>query len=475
MKKILTYTSFLLLLGACTKDISRFNQETKKAANVPAETLFSNAVRNVVDGVTSPNVNTNVFRFTVQHWAMSTYQDEVQYDFSTRAIPQGWWARMYRDVLNDLNESARLISADGAIDAPSKANQLAIIDIMQVYTYQLLVNTFGNIPYTEALNSSALFPKYDDAKTVYGDLLTRLAADITKLNTTGTGFSASQDLLAGGSVSKWIKFANSLQVRMAMTIADADDAKAKTLVEAADSKSILSASDNVIFTYLTASPNTNPIWVDIIQSGRLDYVAAAPLHDKMKTMADPRLPLYYRPNNAGDFVGGVVGGGNTFAAVSKPSAKVSAPDFPAIIADYVEMEFYRAEAKERGYNVIGTAEIHYNNAITASIIAWGGSQADATAYLVRPDVAYTTATGNWKQKIGTQKWIAMYNRPFEGWTEIRRFDFPVVNAPIGAKSGFPNRLTYPANEQQLNGTNYTAAAAAVGGDKVETKLFWDKF
>ena len=475
MKKILTYTSFLLLLGACTKDISRFNEETKKAADVPAATLFSNGVRNVVDGITTPNVNTNVFRFTVQHWAMSTYQDEVQYDFITRAIPQAWWARMYRDVLNDLNESARLITANGVLGAATKANQLAMIDIMKVYTYQILVNTFGNVPYTEALNSDALFPKYDDAKTVYNDLLTRLSADIAKLSTSGSGFSAAQDLVGGGSVSKWIKFANSLQVRMAMTIADVDDSKAKALVEAAEPKAISSAADNVLFTYLAASPNTNPIWVDIIQSGRLDYVAAGPLHDKLKTMGDPRLALFYRPNNSGDYVGGVVGGGNTFSGVSKPSAKVSAPDFPATLADYSEMEFYRAESKERNYTVAGTAEQHYNNAITASILSWGGTQADATAYLAKPEVNYLTATGTWRQKIGTQKWIALYNRPFEGWTEIRRLDFPVLQAPVGAKSGFPNRLTYPGNEQQLNGTNYTAAAATIGGDKVETKLFWDKF
>ena len=69
--------------------------------------------------------------------------------------------------------------------------------------------------------------------------------------------------------------------------------------------------------------------------------------------------------------------------------------------DYVQTEFMRAEAKERGYNVAGTAEQHYNNAITASIIAWGGTAADAAAYLAQPSVAYSTAAGTWKQKIGT--------------------------------------------------------------------------
>jgi len=141
----------------------------------------------------------------------------------------------------------------------------------------------------------------------------------------------------------------------------------------------------------------------------------------------------------------------------------------------VEAEFYRAEAIERGYNVPGTAEDHYNNAITASIIYWGGTAAEAATYLANPLVKYTTAAGSWKQKIGTQKWIALFNRPYDGWVEERRLDFPVLPLPLGAKSGFPNRLTFPSTEQTTNGAAYTSAASAVGGDKVETKLFWDKF
>ena len=478
MKKILICASCLVLLGACTKDIERFNEDTKRPPEAPPTAPFSNAVRNLVDGITSPSVNVNVYRFTVQHWAMTTYNDEVQYDFLTRAIPQAWWTRMYRDVLNDLNESAKLITDDvslPAVPATTKTNQLAMIDIMKVYAFHVLVNTFGNIPYTEALNINALFPKYDDAKTVYSDLLTKLTAATAKLNTTAGGMPAAQDFIGQGSVGKWIKFANSLQVRMAMIIADVDDAKAKSFMEAADTKAISSAADDVIFSYLGSSPNTNPIWLDIVQSGRADYVSAKPLVDTLVKLSDPRLSLFYRPNNAGNWVGGVVGTANTFNAVARPHNKFSAPDLPSTIIDYMEMEFFRAEAKERGYAIAGTATQHYNNAITASIIAWGGTAADAATYLARPDVAYATATGTWRQKIGIQKWIALYNRPVEGWTEIRRLDFPVLNPPVGAKSGFPNRFTYPANEQVLNGTNYTAAAAAIGGDKVETKLFWDKF
>ncbi len=94
-------------------------------------------------------------------------------------------------------------------------------------------------------------------------------------------------------------------------------------------------------------------------------------------------------------------------------------------------------------------------------------------------MAYTTAGGGawtWRQKIGFQKWIALYCRGFDGYTELRRFDWPAMDVPTGAVSGFPTRFTYPATiytEQGLNPANYQTAAAAMGGDKATFKLYWD--
>jgi hypothetical protein len=478
MKKIKIITLLLpvLILGACTKNISRFNEETKKPASVPAGPLFSNAVKNLADNLASASVNTNVWRFTVKHWAMAVYQDEAQYDFSTRNIPQAWWTTMYRDVLVDLKESSSIITADNTYTDPNlKNNQLAIIDIMQVFTYNILVNTFGDVPYSEALDPNNLFPKYDDAKTIQVDLLKRIAADIAKLNAASGSFSSSEDLIYKGNVAKWIKFAATLQMKMGMMLADVDNAAAKAAVEAGEPKAISSAADNAAVVYPGVSPNTNPLYTDIILGGRADYVAAEDLMNNLIANNDPRKPLFFGTNNAGQYVGGVVGKVNTFSDMSKPSAQVSAAAAPVLFLDYVEAEFLRAEAIERGYTVAGTAATHYNNAIRASIIYWGGSNADADAYLAQPAVAYATATGAWRQKIGTQKWVALYNRPFDAWTELRRLDFPVLPLAVSAKSGYPVRFAYPNNEQQLNGTNYTAAAAKIGGDKVETKLYWDKF
>jgi hypothetical protein len=405
---------------------------------------------------------------------MAVYQDEAQYDFQTRAIPNTWWNAMYRDVLADLRESSRLINADASLLPKEKANKLAILDIMEVYTFGILVNSFGNIPYTEALNAEKLFPKYDDAKTVSADLITRLNADIAKLDASAAGFTSSEDVVYKGSVSKWVKFANTLRMKLGMIVADENATAAKSAVEASDAGAIAASTDNGLFTYLSASPNQNPLHVDIVLGGRQDYIAAKDLMDKLAGWNDPRKTAYFSTNNAGNYAGGIVGKVNTYVDFSRAGAKVIAADAPYVLADYVETEFLRAEAKERGFNVAGTAEQHYNNAITASILYWGGTAAEAAAYLAQPEVAYTTAAGNWKQKIGTQKWIALYNRSYETWTELRRLDYPVITAPVNAKSGFPTRLTYPNTEQTLNGTSYTAAAAAIGGDVVTTKLFWDK-
>jgi len=475
MKKIFIILSVTLFLSACTKDITRFNEETKRASEIPPGPLFSNAIKSMSDGLASASVSVNIFRHFVKHWAQAVIQEEAQYDYISRAINTAWWTRMYRDVLNDLKESSNIVSKDETLNPAQKANQLAMIDIMQVYSYNILVNTFGDIPYSQALDYNNLFPVYDDANTVYKDLMRRLAQDIAKLNPNAAGFSPSEDIIFQGNVSKWISFANSLQIRMAMTIADVDNSTAKAAFEQANPNAINSTTGDAFIKYFSSTPNNNPLYDQLVLANRTDFIAAKDLMDVLNNFSDPRKPGFFGVNNVGQYVGGVVGVGSDYAKMSKPSARVAAPDAPNVLMDYVEMEFYRAEAKERGYTVTGTAELHYSNAIRASIIYWGGTNADADTYLSRPDVAYSTATGDWKQKIGFQKWIALYNRPFEAWLEMRRLDYPQMPLPVNAISGFPNRLRYPGNEQQLNGTNYTNAAAKIGGDKTETKLFWDAF
>ncbi len=474
MKRLLIIPAILFLFSACRKDLSSLNVDTKRPKDVPSYTLFSNGVRNLSDLLATPNVNTNIFMLITQQWTEVTYVDESNYDLGTRKITDNWWRILYKNVLVNF-EAARTYLATDVPDQGQKANELAQLDIMEVYTYYILVNTFGNVPYKEALDPSNFFPKYEDAKTIYYDLLTRLDADIAALNPANPGFDRNQDLIYAGNVAAWKKFANSLKLRMGITIADFDNAKAKTVIESAAPGAFTSNADNAQFTYFASTPNTNPVWVNLVASGRNDYVPANSIIGLMNSLNDPRRAFYFSKPQDSAYKGGVPGKGNAFSTLSHPGDLVEKPDFPYVFMGYWEVEFILAEAVERGYAVGGTAASHYNAAITASLTWWGVSPADIAAYLAQPSVAYATATGTYKQKIGTQKYLAFYMDGFDAWTEQRRLDYPVAPAPAIPKSGYPVRYSYPVNEQNLNSGNWRAAATAIGGDKVETKLFWDKF
>ena len=236
-------------------------------------------------------------------------------------------------------------------------------------------------------------------------------------------------------------------------------------------------------------PNTNPLYVDMVFSGRNDFVVAKPFVDKLVALNDPRKTPYFRPtykdtNAAGDLItvtgyrGGIVGIKNSQSRYTHASDKIKAPDFSGTLLDYAEVEFLLAEASGRGVAVGGTIASHYNAAILASMEDWGVSLADANTYLAQPAVAYATATGTWQQKVGEQAWYALFNRGFEGWTSTRRLDFPVLTPPASADAAaegkVPSRMAYPIREQTLNATNYNAASTSIGGDKLSTKIFWDK-
>jgi hypothetical protein len=343
---------------------------------------------------------------------------------------------------------------------------------LSVYTWSVLVESFGDIPYTEALDIDNPLPKYDDGMTVYKDLITRLDAAIANLD---PAFSSLDDAdnMYQGDVAAWIKFANSLKLRMGLLLADADNTYAQTVVEQAAPNVFTSNADNARLVYLAAQPNANPIYDDLVASGRHDFVPANTLVDTMNSLSDPRRPFYFTLFG-GAYVGGEYGASNDFTQYSHVADKIQEPTFEGLIFDYAEVEFLLAEAVERGYAVGGNAETHYNNAIEASILYWGGTNTEVTTYLANPNVAYTTAPGTWKEKIGLQFWIALYNRGFDGWTEWRKFDYPLLVAPPDALTDIPVRLTYPIEEQTLNGSNYESASAAIGGDHVYTKLFWDK-
>jgi hypothetical protein len=480
MKKILIYVLAIVFTTSCVDTLDDYNIDKKRASAVPASTLFSNAVKDLIDNLTKPSVNVNNFRFYVQYWSAVTYTQEPRYDLTSRTIPQGFWTPFYRDALSDLLEAKRVIEGDATLLPAVKTNQIAQTEIMSVLAWSSLVNTFGNVPYSKALSASTTLPAYDDAATIYADILSRLDAALASLDPNAAGMSATSDILYAGNIIKWVKFGNSLKLRLAMILADKDPAKAKTLAQAATAdlaKLINSNTENARHTYLASAPNNNPISSSTVPpfTTRQDYVVSETIVNKMNALSDPRRKFYFT-DVSGNYVGGINGFPNTYASTSHIGDKITSPTFEGLFMDYSEVQFLLAEAVERGF-IAGAAEQYYNSAITASITYWGGTATDATTYLAQPSVAYTTATGNYKQKIGEQKWLALYNRGYDSWVEWRRLDYPTL-APVsgsGVPAGLiiPLRLIYPVSEQTQNGDSYTAASTAIGGDKTSIKIFWD--
>ena len=474
MKKIL----FLLIAAAfvftsCDKDFGDLNVDKKKPSAVAPGALFATAQKNLVNQMTTPDVNSNIFRYISQYWTETTYTDEVNYDLPGRNIPQNFLNTMYVNVLKNLSEAQSLIPGqnDAFFPAAVKTNQNSCVEILNVYSFSTLVLAYGDIPYSEALDFANALPKYDNAATVYDDLLNRLDNAINAIDEGAGGFGSS-DIIYGGDMAGWKKFGKSLQARLAMVIADHDAAKAGNIISKVADDIITSNDDNTYFQYLSGPPNTNPVWVNLVQSGRKDDIAANTIVDIMSGLSDPRVPYYFTTDLAGGYSGGIYGINNNYATFSKPNDRITAPDYEAILFDAAEGNFLLAEAVERGF-ITGSAAAYYAAAITASMEYWHVPADEIAAYLAQPDVAYATAAGDWHQKIGTQKWLALYNRGFEAWTEWRRLDYPQLVPGPEAISAIPLRYTYPVQEQTLNAANYTAAAAAIGGDVVETKLFWD--
>lgn len=499
MRKIVYFLSVLALTSSCS-DLTDLNVDEKNPPEVPASSLFTSAQKGIAEQIVNTSVNKNIFRLVNQQWTETTYIDESVYQWTTRNISGNHWNAYFAGTTSNDGSLYDLVMAKSFIEkevilnsdpefeakTATRKNQLALIDILTVYSYQILVDTFGDIPYSEAFKGSGNYlPKYDKAVDIYKDLIVRIDNNIKNIQIGHSAFG-SADVIYRDNMASWIKFANSVKLKLGINL------KASGLENAIADAAILSASKNVFssnvdnakISYETNVPNTNPLYVDLVFGGRHDFVPAKPFVDALVAKNDPRTKVYFAQNlqdengNPLPYKGGVIGVKNSFGKFTHINDKIQAPDFKGTYLDYAEVEFLLAEAAERGVAIAGSADSHYNNAIKASMEDWGVPETEVNTYLLQPSVVYATAAGTWRQKIGEQAWYAMFNRGFEGWTFTRRLNFPALvppsNADAAANGQIPSRMAYPIREQTLNATNYNVAANAIGGDKLSTKLFWDK-
>lgn len=474
MKRLYIIVLVLLVFStSCTKNFLDFNTDSKSPSAVEGEFFVTQAEKELTDQISSTNVNWNIWKLVAQYWTECQYTDESNYDILNRNIPEQIFRAYYRNVLKPLNEATKLITEDELVGAETEAqkqNKLFIIDILEVYSYHNLVNVFGDVPYSEALDFENISPVYDDAAEIYTDLLLRLNTVIAGLDVNSNSY-VQADHIYNGDVAQWLKFANSLKLKIAINLADLSGSAAQSNFEAAYAGAFTSSGDNALFAYEGASPNANPLYDDLIASGRHDFVAANTIIDAMNALNDPRMDYYFKNQIGGVWIGGPYGFSNVFSNYAQVNSTISDAVFPGILMTYSEIQFYIAEAAARGWSVGQTAEDAYNVAVQASFDFWGAG--DAATYLA--DDAPYTGYASWQEAIGEQAWIAYYTRGLVAYNTYRRLDYPVMNEAPDAETGgpVPTRFTYPVNEQTLNADNYYSAASAIGGDNLLTKLFWD--
>ncbi len=473
MKKILfILVGFLITLGSCEDGFEEFAVDPNNPVVVPSSLILGNVIR-VAN-------NTNYWSFTggdmgacwAQQWAKVQYNDEERYIVRTGVV-QTFWDTYYADVISDANDAYQF-----AVAEENAAVQGAAL-VMQAYGFLMLTDAFGDIPFTEAIKGTEgnFAPVYDSQETVYDGVLALLdRADEALALGTG-GFTATSDLVYAGDITKWRKFANSLKFRALMRISAKRDVAAELQALVSSGKLFASRADEAKMAYLDNDPNANPIYETIVFGGRAEYKVSDVLVDMLNTFNDPRLPVYAQKNEDGEYRGKPAGlkqlpsDDYNYTNVSAIGEMYVDPNLPGVMVGYTELMFLMAEAALNG-DISGDASTYYLKGIESSFAENGVSDAYA-AYVAQAPIILSATKATAEKQIGEQKWLALFGQGLESWFEWKRTQYPILAPALESTlATVPYRFAYPTLESSINKTNYDAAAAAIGTDKLTTKVWW---
>ncbi|MDB5154259.1 MAG: Susd and RagB outer rane lipoprotein [Mucilaginibacter sp.] len=401
---------------------------------------------------------------------------------------------------------------------PQDQHFVAIALILKVEGMHRVTDVYGPIAYSKYGSTSSAIA-YDSQQAVY----TRFFSELdTAVNTLTTYVKANPglkpltpfDVVYGGDYREWLKFANSLRLRLAMRIAYADPATAQAQAEkaVADPNGLLSTvADGAYLNMVNGLTYQNPIWNITNAYGDTDM--GAPMESILKGYNDPRISNYFTTSTAvpgtqkGIRNGVAISSGTQYAGFSLINDLSTTP-IQIMVAS--ESYFLKAEGALRGWNMGGgTAQSFYEQGVALAFQEKGvgmpaGYLTDATS-TAAPYVDPTNATNNvsagspylnnvtiaWNagdsfekklQRIITQKWIAMFPDGEEAWAEFRRTGYPVLFPVVVNNSGgtiptIPGirRLPFPADEVTNNPAGVQSGIVELGGaDNGGTKLWWDK-
>lgn len=323
---------------------------------------------------------------------VSGFSNEQTYNYSN-----SYYQNLFRDTYDNLNDY-NIIQQQGATTHP---NHAAIARIMKVYDYLLLVDEYGDVPYTDALKGIGnTAPAYDKAQDIYKDFIVQLKGAVTDINGAKAGLAVGrEDVVFGGNMTKWKQFANSLRLRILLRQSQTNDAALNTYVVAQMAAlQTESAADGFIEADVVVQPgyagNTdqqNPFYTRYgFAAGAVrntsEYSFVVPtqyLVDGYVTNKDPRITQLYRVGKKGGvaaYSGGVLG--ESSAPIFDPAGDRVGSRFlnggtflrganaPTVLMLLAEHHFSKAEAATRGLFTGGAtaAKADYLNGVKASFL-----------------------------------------------------------------------------------------------------------
>ena len=504
----------LMLLNAlvfisCDEGFEEVNRNPNSPETVSAALLLPHIIRNASNEIVGKSWG--IGNVVIQHSAKIQFTNEDRYNWGPQGNPYNVFYNTMRDVTNIINLSGEA----------GQNNYVGAALVIKAMMYAFMTDAYGDLPYSEAIQAKEgiNYPKFDRQEVIYQGIL----ADLTQANQLlGSSTETMEgDILFQGNVMKWKKMANSLRLRALMRLSKRQDPSAamQAIVSNLSTSPIIESNeDNAALQHLQDVPNQHYLFTT--RSGSFDeYRLSKRLEGVLKAYNDPRLFVYAQPTT--DSGAGLIGDPEDYSGVPNGladeeaygysptgdpskggsnyisrvgmlfsclacSPNASPIGFQTMLISYSEVQFILAEARERGYISTGDAETYYLNGIKASFdyyedrlrVANLGVIADAVqpdpAYYTQTSIAFSGSPQERLEKIGTQKWLALFFSGLEAWYDWRRTGIPAITpGPAAFFDVVPSRFIYPTSVQALNGDNYKEAVSRQGADVINTKVWWD--
>lgn len=489
MKKIFDYKKILILsalfvAASCNKlDINR-SPNNPGIEEATMETLFPSGVMSTIGRV---NGDLSIIggmwaQFWTQNSGSSQFRTVDSYDLSnTSTLINRPYAELYSGALNDYRLTLEL-----AVKSQEWHYNL-MATVMKAYTFQVLVDLFDKVPYSEALQPDVIIqPKFDDGYTIYISLIAEIDAALAKDYKSGslTASQAKTDLIFGGDMDSWEKLANTLKLKMYLRMVNAKPTEAEAGIRALYSANAKFLDLNAGADVFVDVPNkSNPFFeYNFRRLNTPDNLKASiTLISWLNKNNDPRKTAYYGE----DVVAAHQGDYNTVTnGASNPIVKATDP---AWLISKAESYFMQAEALERYFGGAG-AKTMYDNGVTAAFEQVGLEP--GTLITVGPYVYPSGASLDGKiEAIIVQKWASLFgSHALEAFFEQNRTGYPLispvystdatyatlyagrlvysVNGVTGA-GNFPRRFVFPDDEKSRNSNTPVEVPTT-------TKVWWGK-